>query len=316
MSENSLAITPLAIGSQSAIWVAIIIGVLAGLAAGVVSAFAVGRTARMRIGDIQLEFLRERITSRVGAVICDYVDSLSLQTLAAQYGVGLSPEEIEKSSERKKTLGAKLGLKGSSEVSVGGESAEGQTFVYRVPADLNVLTREVVEAIASRERVRTDLADTPSIGLPEIQALVVAGTDRNLASAETLMDELLSVSKREQFKNVASSGEFLLVDASWKVALENGTAILRLAQLAASDSIVPMPSSISLEVRVPIHQPSAGELVTPQGLQRLRAGVDIRASVFGRVASIDGSGSILSVGAIAIFSRAGQAATSPDRFLR
>ncbi|WP_424887419.1 hypothetical protein [Streptomyces sp. XH2] len=291
----------------------LIAAIVAGFAAALFGVLTTSRNARMRLRDVQIEFLRERTTSRVGAVICDYVDSVGLQTLAAQYGVGRSPDSIETASERKKSLGAKLGFKGSPEISTQREASESQKLLYNIPADLNVLTQQVIDAIANRESVRTDLAATPPIGLPEIKSLMAAGKGKSLASAESLLDELLSVSKREQFKKVASGAEFLLIDATWRVALEDGAALLNLAQLAASDDVVPMPSSVALVVRVPIKQPSVGELVTPQGLQRLRAGVEIRASVFGRAASIDEDGSTLSVGAITIFSRAGLAAASPTR---
>jgi hypothetical protein len=286
--------------------VIIVSSVLVGLLSAIIATRLTTRVSRDRLNEVTLSFEGQIRRSRRGAIICDYVDTGTLRSLAEQYAVPQNPEEIEATKAKKRGTTGEFGAQG---VKLGGseESSESQRVVYRPRSDPNVLTEQVITAIDSRDRVRSELVAAPSIGLKEIEALVQANA--NLPTSADLMDRLVGTAKRAQFK-AQSSDDFLLLEASWVVERESSETNLKLAELQDWGQTVSMPSSVALRVRVPIDDPGSEDLITAQGRQRLRNGARVRASVFGRASYFDDETSTLYVAPFAVFSRSGGTASS------
>ncbi|HEV2122605.1 MAG TPA: hypothetical protein VGW38_07505, partial [Chloroflexota bacterium] len=239
--------------------------------------------------------------------LCDYVDIGTLQTLAGQYAVPLRPEEIEASSTRKDGRSAEIGV-GATKGAIGQEDTEGHRLVYRVRFDPHILTELVINAVDSRDNIRDDLAAVPTVGVKEIEALVEMQSE--IPTTAALLEGLIAAGKREQFEAIGRGSDYLLVDATWTAHKEDLSIALQLAELQSSDSVVTMPSSVALRVRVPVQNPGPEDLITSQGRQRLFPGARIRATVFGRPAFYDGSSATLYLSPVAVFSRVGKSATT------
>ncbi|MGI5224019.1 hypothetical protein [Actinoallomurus sp. CA-142502] len=275
----------------------------AGALVASVATYMQSRLTRLRVGTLTTRI--EQISrSSLGAVICDYVDIGTLQTLAAQYSVELNPEEIKQTSSGKRVRGVEFGAHGAK-ASTNHEEQQGMEFLYRVPSDPHRLTERVIDSINRVEDMRTDLARLPQIGVSEISELVKS---KATITTDELIDNLIAVAKREQFESAGSRSEFVLIDALWQVSEVDGgiNTRLSLAELSTDSDQLTMPGTVSLHLDIPQgNTASAQELVTAQGRQRLRVDAQIRATVFGNAAYFDNRTSALVLTPIAVFNRVG-----------
>ena len=264
--------------------------------------------ARRRVGEAQSTFASELRRSRVGALLCDYIDVGTVQTLARQYNVRGDPDEVSKESSRKRGRRAEVG---AGDVKLGGETEDTQTatVVYRLPFDPHSLTERLINSIDALDSIRDDLASIPPIGLAEIEAVAQSGGQ--LSSARELLEALLTSAKKEQFGRVAEGSEYVLVDSTWRVQSEAPEEVmLSLARLQSGESVANMPAGVQLRITVPLSSRGTDDLTTAQGRQRLRPGATIRASVFGRPSRYEEAQSTLYLAPIAVFSRVGSATSS------
>lgn len=132
--------------------------------------------------------------ARHGVIVCDYVDTGTLVTLATQYGVEPIPDEVEKSTGKKEGSKAEAGVTGlKGELST--EASEAIRTVYRNYTDPNVLTDEVLRAVEANAFLQKDLADVPPVGLKELR--VVAEKNPTLDTVDALWRDMIGQAKAE-----------------------------------------------------------------------------------------------------------------------
>jgi hypothetical protein len=283
------------------------------------------RDLRETSRDIQVSFREELQRRKLGVLLCDYVDVGTLQTLAVQYEVSPEPHEVEHLTASKSGQRAEVGVGTAAKFGLEGEESQTYRALYKLSADPHVLTDKVIDAIAKRDGLRSDLATIPPIGLNEIEQLATSAASMSNYCAEhtsdspdatlarRLLEALLRQALRTRFRAAADSNEFLLIDTRWLVQVGDDAIRLQLAQLQSGVTIEPAPQDIGLQVAVPVPvkgDQSGTDLLTPQGKQRLQSGAVIPASVFGRPAYFDEESSILHVSPITVFSRIGVATPS------
>lgn len=274
-----------------------------GVVASILATYLGYRISQTRERKLSRTFDEQIRRTRVGALVCDYVDIGALQTLARQYSVQPEPDEVERKSGRKRSTTAQLGTQGS-QLGAGAEETEEFRALYHVRFDPNILTERLIDTIDSRDQIRKDLASIPAIGLAEIEALAKSTTPA--PSAAELLEALVSMGKREQYENVSKGNDFILAEASWFVTEEPEYFVLNLAELKSGDTVSPMPNGVALRVRVPHATVGADDLITAQGRQRFRPKAEIRAVIFGRPGYYDNADFTLYISPVTVFSRVGR----------
>jgi len=251
--------------------------------------------------------VRQAGLAKTGALLCDYVDAVAIDTLASQYGVPRSPDEVERGRGSKSTAKAGIGA-GGVEAGVESEVSDTARVLYKLRFDPNILTANVLDTLDAQRLLDKDLMRVPAVDADELNK--EAAQNPGLKNVGELLHHAQTGAKLRDFTAAVKEDRFLLIENEWQVeGPPGGPPIdLKATQMGKTDDAVALPTGVSLTV--PIHAGfnvnATDALITGQGRVRFQVGTTIRAVVFGRPGALDEGTRSFSVTPISIFSRVGR----------
>lgn len=266
-----------------------------------------------------------------GVLICDWVDTAVLSTVAQQKNVEPQPVRTE---HGRTTMGSTSGQIGPRALrgKLGRDRQQEQRSYFEFEQDPNALLVEVLRKLKREHALEMDLdvVASPNPLSEEMldNMLTIARERPELEAARdalrTFRDNSMREAKVEEFKRAASETKFVLIESEWRVTDENGDrefwlSLTKLRPPAYYDGTgspdnamgryeyegrarsnmepVPMPDDLNLSVRLP------ADKFTDQGRGRLTDKSVVKAGVFGTTAQFTPSYSRLFITPIAVFAR-------------
>lgn len=263
-----------------------------------------------------------RLVTR-GVLICDWVDSTVLTTVAKQRGVAAEPIRLERNEggtvdigveARAKRLGGRWSKERRHEV----------TEFYDLPQDPNALLVKVLGKLRDDEALTVDLEEAWNDRLPfnddNLDEVIRTAKDApEMEAARTalraLRQNMETTSLLERWRHAAElSPRFVLVETEWHVrhvpSHEPTTVDLSLAKLREREyppdpyygnppetpTLIDLPPGVAMLVSL-----EAGRL-TEQGRSRLKNGTIVKAGVLATTGVFDSEGSF-GLTPIAVFAR-------------
>jgi hypothetical protein len=270
----------------------------------------------------ETDYLTHRRTRMTrGVLICDWVDTAVLTSIARQKKIELEPDRLER-GEMTTTSGGLEGGSKPARARFGRERKRDERAFYELTKDPNALLAKVLRKLYEDSVIDDDLDQVWGTGLLSGELLdniieVARDKPQMEAAREAVMAlqaSALRQRKVEEWRNRVGP-RFALIESEWSVTRfdgDPGLFELRLRKLsqtidsypmeayevgAAPVEQVDMPDELAVVVQLQVDR------LTDQGTARLSGAKTLNAGVLGTTARFDESAGVLSITPIAVFAR-------------